>query len=99
MTLRSGRSLPHRLSTAPDVLAIGHPRLRQLPANPSGPVQHASFLQVGVLLTGRAVLWRLTTCRVLDRDRRQSEDVFSHQITVASKQQYPCARTDARRYC
>jgi hypothetical protein len=73
-------------------------RLRQSPASPSGPVQHASFLQVGVLLTGRAVLWRLTTCCVLDRDRRQSEDVFSHQITVASKQQYPCARTDAHRY-
>src|SRR6266700_6828026 len=73
-------------------------RLRQLPASPSDPVQHASFLQVGVLLTSRAVLWRLTTGRVFDRAQRQSEDVVSHQITVASKQQYPCARTDARRY-
>ncbi len=53
-------------------------RLRQSPASPSGPVQHACFLRVSVPLTGRAVLWRLTIRRVLDHDERQSEDVNTH---------------------
>jgi hypothetical protein len=53
-------------------------RLRQSPASPSGPVQHACFLRVSVPLTGRAVLWRLTIRRVLDHNERQSEDVNTH---------------------
>ena len=53
-------------------------RLRQSPASPSGPVQHACFLRVSVPLTGRAVLWRLTIRHVLDHGERQSEDVNTH---------------------
>jgi hypothetical protein len=53
-------------------------RLRQSPASPSGPVQHACFLRVSVPLTSRAVLWRLTIRRVLDHNERQSEDVNTH---------------------
>jgi hypothetical protein len=71
-------------------------RLRQLPASPSGPLQHACFLQVSVLLTGRAVLWRLTIHCVLDYSERQSEDVNtllsrSHRSdSTYAPEQAPC---------
>src|SRR6266487_4699517 len=72
-------------------------RLRQSPAYPSGPVQHACLLQVGVPRTGHAVLWKLTINGVLDHHQCQSEDVYSHQLTVATKLQYLRARTGAHK--
>src|SRR5438128_72075 len=68
-------------------------RLRQSPAYPSGPVQHARLLQVGVPRTGHAVLWKLTINGGLDHCQCQSEDVNSHQLTVTTKLQYLRTRT------
>ena len=57
-------------------------RLCQSPASPSGPLQHASFLQVGVPLTSRAVLWKLTIRRVPDHDERQSDAKSDKKLAV-----------------
>jgi hypothetical protein len=94
---RPGHSLPHRMSAAPDVFGFVTSRLRQSPAYPSGPIQHARLLQVGVPRTGHAVLWKLTIGHGLDHGRCQSEDVNSHQLTVTTKLQYLRTRTGAPR--
>ena len=78
-------NLPYRHPAAHGRFRILTSHLRQSPAHPSCPVQHARVLWVGIPLTGRAVRWKLTEQRLLGVLYRQREDVNTLLFTVPSE--------------